>query len=71
MQKVKTFFYWFGRLAFDTLGYSMFGLILAMLLKMPNNIFGGLLTWPIMILLYYYAAEDEKRELINKLLGGK
>ena len=70
MKKVKVFFYWFIRLAFDTLGFAMFGVILAMLMKMPNNIFGGLFTWPIMILLYYYASDDEKRELIHKLMGG-
>ena len=69
MKKVKVFFYWFFRLAFDSLGFSLFGVILAMLMKMPNNIFGGLLTWNVMILLYYYAAEDDKRELICKLMG--
>lgn len=68
MKKAKSFFYWIGKLAFDTLGFAVFGLILAMLMKMPNNLFGGLLTYPIMICLYYYAADDEKRELINKLI---
>ena len=53
-----------------TVGFAVFGIILAMLIKLPNNMFGGILVWPLMLCLYYCAANDETRELINKLMTG-
>ena len=71
MQKAKSFIYGLGMMISHTVGFAIFGIILAMLMKLPNNMFGGILVWPLMLCLYYCAADDKTRELINKLMRGK
>ena len=68
MQKAKSFIYGLGMMISHTVGFAVFGIILAMLMKLPNNMFGGILVWPLMLCLYYCAADDKTRELINKLM---
>lgn len=68
MQKAKSFIYGLGMMVSHTVGFAVFGIILAMLMKLPNNMFGGILVWPLMLCLYYCAADDKTRELINKLM---
>ncbi|MBQ4539479.1 MAG: hypothetical protein II995_07740 [Oscillospiraceae bacterium] len=70
MRKAKSFIYGLGMMVSHTTGFAIFGIILAMLIKLPNNMFGGILIWPLMLSLYYCAANDETRELINKLMTG-
>ena len=71
MQKAKSFLYGLAMMACHTIGFAVFGIVLAMLIKLPNNMFGGILVWPMMLSLYYCAANDETRELINKLMESK
>jgi len=71
MQKAKSFLRGLGMMACHTIGFAVFGIVLAMLIKVPNNMFGGMLIWPMMLCLYYCAANDETRELINKLMESK
>ena len=71
MQKTKIFLNGLCMMAFHAMGFAVFGIVLAMLMKLPNNMFSGILTWPIMLCVYYCASDDKTRELINKLMRGK
>ena len=71
MRKTKSFLYGLCMMIFHTLGFAVFGIVLAMLIGLPNNMFGGILIWPIMLCVYYCAGNDETRDLINKLMESK
>lgn len=66
MKKVKSFFYWLGVLAFYLVGYSVFGMIVGMLLKLPNTMFSGFVAWSVIICGLLFTADDETKEFIKK-----
>ena len=68
MKKFKSVLYWIGILVSYLFGFTVFGVIVAMLLKLPNVMLSGFVAWAIMICCVLYGADDETRENIKKLI---
>lgn len=69
MKKFKSVLYWIGLLLFYLFGFTVFGVIIAMLLKLPDKLLSGFLAWGIMICCVLFGAEDETRDAIKKLIA--
>ena len=68
MKKFKSFLYWIGLLVSYLFGFTVFGIIIAMLLKLPDRMLSGFVAWAVMICFLLFGAEDDTRETIMKLI---
>lgn len=68
MKKFKSFLCWIGLLVSYLFGFTVFGVIIAMLLKLPNVMLSGFVAWAVMICCLVFGADDDTRETIMKLI---
>ena len=68
MEKVKSFFYWLAVLVSYLVAFTLFGMILAFILRLPlDSMFSGFASWSFIICGFLFT-DDEAREAIKKLV---
>lgn len=65
MKNIKSTLYWIGFLAAYLAAFMLFGLIVAFVFKLPDNMVGGMLSYSLIICGLLFAADDETRELVK------
>ena len=68
MKKVKSTLYWFAVLLSHLLAFTVFGMMIVFLLKLPvDSMFSGFAAWSLIICGFLFT-DDEARETIKKLV---
>lgn len=71
MKKVPSALYWLAILIAYLLAFTLFGIIIALSFGLPNTLLGGFASWSLIICFLLFAADDETRNTIKKLIMKK
>lgn len=68
MKKFKSTLYWIGVLVSYLVAFTFFGIIVALALDFPDTMLGGMGAWALIIVGLVFAADDEERDILKKLI---
>ena len=71
MKKIKEGLYWIAVLISYLVAFTLFGMIVVFLLRMPvDSMFSGFAAWSILICCMLFGAEEETLDMIKDFIRG-
>ena len=66
---LKKNLYWVGVAVGNVLGMMGLAFLFMLALGLPNTMLSGLFAWAFVLLVYIFAADDDQRDALKKLVG--